>query len=189
MTIDSEPWFVAKDVCEVLTVKNSRDKIVGLDDDEKDDVGISGTIGRQKNMTIISESGLYSSVLTSRKPEAKRFKQWVTSEVRPTISKTGIYGQPVQQKQSQSSQQQPDMALNALETPSAVIELQGAPTRPHNPRATSAILAFQPIGRDVVPATPPFLAKIALTSLRALFALPLHKHSQRRSHHSNQIGT
>ena len=86
-----DPWWVAADVCAVLEIRNSRDAIARLDDDEKDDVAITDTIGRQQMMTTINESGLYSLVLTSRKPQAKAFKKWITSEVLPSIRKTGSY--------------------------------------------------------------------------------------------------
>lgn len=86
-----EPWFVLTDVCRVLDIKNARDAASRLDDDEKDDVGITDAIGRQQKTTVINESGLYSLILTSRKDEAKRFKKWVTSEVLPAIRRTGFY--------------------------------------------------------------------------------------------------
>uniref|UniRef100_UPI0038D1A47B BRO family protein n=1 Tax=Haematospirillum jordaniae TaxID=1549855 RepID=UPI0038D1A47B len=86
-----QPWFVASDVCLALEISNSRDAISRLDDDEKS-VGIADTPGGQQEMNIINESGLYSLILTSRKPAAKRFKKWVTSEVLPSIRKTGSYG-------------------------------------------------------------------------------------------------
>ncbi|QKQ75610.1 Bro-N domain-containing protein [Nostoc sp. TCL240-02] len=89
-----DPWWVAADVCAVLEIKNSRDAIARLDEDEKDDVAITDTIGRQQMMTAINESGLYSLILTSRKAQAKRFKKWVTSEVLPSIRKTGKYELP-----------------------------------------------------------------------------------------------
>lgn len=86
-----EPWWVLADVCKVLSISNNRDAANRLDADEKDDVGIAGTIGRLQETTIINESGLYSLILTSRKPAAKRFKKWVTAEVLPAIRKTGGY--------------------------------------------------------------------------------------------------
>lgn len=89
---DGEPWFVLNEVCAKLEIANPRDAASRLDDDEKDAVGIADAIGRTQKTTIISESGLYSLILTSRRPEAKRFKKWVTSEVLPTIRKTGRYG-------------------------------------------------------------------------------------------------
>ncbi|MBK8508985.1 MAG: Bro-N domain-containing protein [Candidatus Competibacteraceae bacterium] len=86
----NEPWFVAADVCEALTIANSRMALDRLDDDEK---GVSSidTPGGNQELSIINESGLYSLILTSRKPEAKKFKKWVTSEVLPAIRKTGRY--------------------------------------------------------------------------------------------------
>jgi prophage antirepressor-like protein len=89
---NGEPWFVLNEVCAKLDIANPRDAASRLDDDEKDAVGIADTIGRTQTTTIISESGLYSVILSSRKPEAKRFKKWITSEVLPSIRKTGGYG-------------------------------------------------------------------------------------------------
>jgi len=71
---DEEPWFVAKDVCEVLEINNSRQALSRLDDDEKDGVIINDTIGRQPQVQIVNESGLYHLTITSRKPFAKRFR-------------------------------------------------------------------------------------------------------------------
>ena len=88
---DNEPWFVAKDVCECLDVNNSRQALTRLDDDEKDDVILNDTIGRKQEMTTVNEYGLYSLVLSSRKPEAKEFKRWITHEVLPSIRKYGVY--------------------------------------------------------------------------------------------------
>lgn len=90
ISVDGEPWFVAQDVCEALTIGNSRDAVGRLDDDEKG-VGTIDTLGGTQELSIINESGLYSLILTSRKAEAKRFKKWVTSEVLPSIRKTGAY--------------------------------------------------------------------------------------------------
>jgi prophage antirepressor-like protein len=89
-TLDGEPWFVAKDVCDILNISNSSDALSRLDDDEKG-VANTDTLGGKQEMAIINESGLYSLILTSRKPEAKAFKKWITSEVLPTIRKTGSY--------------------------------------------------------------------------------------------------
>lgn len=91
--VDGEPWWVAKDVCDVLDISNSRDAVSALDDDEKADVGISD--GSQiRHMNAISESGLYTLIMRSNKPEAKRFRKWVTSEVLPSIRKRGEYVAP-----------------------------------------------------------------------------------------------
>lgn len=85
------PWFVAKDVCEVLGIANHRDATSRLDDDERDDVGLTDAIGRKQNTTVVNEPGLYNLVLRSDKPEAKAFKRWITHEVLPSIRKTGAY--------------------------------------------------------------------------------------------------
>lgn len=85
-----EPWFVLKDVCAVLGMNNSRMVAERLDEDE---MGVSqiDTLGGKQAMTIVNESGLYSVILRSDKPEAKPFRKWVTSEVLPSIRKHGAY--------------------------------------------------------------------------------------------------
>ena len=88
--INGEPWFVAADICRALEIKNSRDAITRLDDDEKD-VASTDTLGGKQEMTIVNEPGLYTLVLGSRKPEAKAFKRWITHEVIPSIRKSGGY--------------------------------------------------------------------------------------------------
>ena len=86
-----KPWFVAKDLCEGLGISNVGDALSRLDADEKGEVGIADAIGRRQMMAVVYESGLYSLILSSRKEEAKAFKKWVTSEVLPSIRKTGEY--------------------------------------------------------------------------------------------------
>ena len=90
---DGEPWFVAKDVRVALSLGNIASSIAILDDDEKG-LHTVDTPGGPQPVTIVNESGLYSLILRSRKPEAKAFKKWVTSEVLPTIRKTGGYMAP-----------------------------------------------------------------------------------------------
>ena len=90
-TDDGEILFVAADVCKILGLKNHRDAVSRLDDDEKDCVGNSDAIGRIRKTLVINESGLYSLIFMSHKPEAKKFRKWVTSEVLPSIRKTGSY--------------------------------------------------------------------------------------------------
>lgn len=91
---DGEPWFVAKDVCDILEISNGRDAVSRLDEDEKDAVGIADAIGREQQTTIISESGVYALVFTSRKEEAENFKRWIRKEVIPSIRKHGAYMTP-----------------------------------------------------------------------------------------------
>ena len=91
MVIDGSPWFVAKDVCECLDINNSRQALARLDSDEKNTVILNdGTPGNPEK-GIVNEYGLYSLVLSSRKPSAKAFKRWITHEVIPTIRKHGAY--------------------------------------------------------------------------------------------------
>jgi BRO family, N-terminal domain len=90
---DGNPWFVAADVCAALGLDNNRQAVTRLDDDERGVIS-NDTPSGQQEMTIINESGLYSLILGSRKPEAKKFKKWVTSEVLPAIRKTGTYTAP-----------------------------------------------------------------------------------------------
>ena len=87
---DGEPMFVAKDVCAALEIKNSRDALARLDDDEKG-VVLTDTPGGEQQMQAVNEAGLYVLVLSSRKPEAKAFKRWVTHEVLPALRRDGGY--------------------------------------------------------------------------------------------------
>ena len=85
---DGEPWFVAADVCKALEIGNPSQVLVRLEDDEKMNTLISNE-GNQRgnpNMTVVNEPGLYTLILSSRKPEAKVFKRWVTSEILPYVA-------------------------------------------------------------------------------------------------------
>lgn len=93
--VNNEPWFVGKDVASALGYAKTRNAIAThVDDDDKKDAPIQGVLGGEQNMTIINESGLYSLILSSKLPTAKKFKHWVTSEVLPTIRKHGAYMTP-----------------------------------------------------------------------------------------------
>ena len=109
---DGEPWFVLKDVCNVLHIGNSRDVVARLDHDEKG-VGQIDTLGGKQEMTIINESGLYNVILRSDKPEAKPFRKWVTSEVLPTIRRHGMYATPDTVEKMLAD---PDTTIKLLET-------------------------------------------------------------------------
>jgi prophage antirepressor-like protein len=91
--IDDAPWFVATDVSDALGYPSAPQMTRNLDDDEKG-MQIVHTLGGDQELSVISESGLYAAILKSRKPEAKKFKKWVTSEVLPAIRKTGRYVAP-----------------------------------------------------------------------------------------------
>lgn len=90
LTINEAPWWVAADVAGPLALANIRSSLALLDDDEKG-VHTMDTLKGSQSMAIISEAGLYSLILRSRKPEAKQFKRWVTHEVLPAIRRTGTY--------------------------------------------------------------------------------------------------
>ena len=90
---DGEPWFVAKDVCEILDIGDPSKAVDRLDEDETGTTSIRTTAGPRELLTV-NESGVYSLVFTSRKPEAKRFRKWVTGTVLPEIRKTGSYQGP-----------------------------------------------------------------------------------------------
>lgn len=89
--INGEPWFVGKDVCNLLGIANTKDSLSRLDDDERRGVGITDPIGRNQQVTCINESGLYHLIFISRKPEAKSIRRWVTGTVLPSIRRTGSY--------------------------------------------------------------------------------------------------
>lgn len=93
-TINGEPWFVGKDVADILGYSNPAKAISDHVDDEDKGQNDTFTPGGMQIMTIVNESGLYSLVFKSQLPSAKRFKRWVTSEVLPTIRKTGSYQIP-----------------------------------------------------------------------------------------------
>jgi prophage antirepressor-like protein len=96
--IAGEPWFIAKDVCEVLELSNTTKALSKLDEDEKGLTSIQ-TLGGLQELNIVNEPGLYSLILGSRKPEAKQFKRWITHEVIPSIRKTGQYVKPLTEKE------------------------------------------------------------------------------------------
>lgn len=90
VAIDGEPWFVLKDVCEVLGISKYRDVAERLDEDERGSVRVD-TLGGTQRMAAVNESGLYHVIIRSDKPIAKPFRKWVTADVLPTMRKTGGY--------------------------------------------------------------------------------------------------
>lgn len=122
------PHWVLADVCSILEIGNSRKAASRLDDDEKG-VTISDTLGGPQEMTIINESGLWSLVLTSRKPEAKRFKKWLTSEVIPAIRKTGGYMMATPEETPEQ------LAMRAMAVLQATVDRQKAELETAMPKA------------------------------------------------------
>ena len=111
--INDEPWFIALDVAALLEYRDAPSMTRMLDDDEKGTHNLR-TLGGDQQVTIINESGLFSAILSSRKPEAKRVKKWVTSDVLPSIRKTGQY------------RTQPTSELSRLEILQMAIEAEKA---------------------------------------------------------------
>lgn len=108
VTINSEPWFVGKDVAGALGYAKSRNAIAShVSDEDKRDAPIQGTPGGMQTMTMINESGLYALIFGSKLEAAKRFKHWVSSEVLPAIRKHGVYA-------VDELLNDPDMAIKAF---------------------------------------------------------------------------
>jgi len=109
---NGDPWFIAHDVCHMLGLANVGQAVLNLDDDEKDNISISD-VGQQggRDPLIISESGLYSLILRSRKPEAAGFRRWVTREVIPSIRKRGVYAT---EDMAERMLADPDVMIRAL---------------------------------------------------------------------------
>lgn len=112
---EGQPWFVAKDLCDILEISNSRDVFARISDTSKG-VAIIDTPGGRQSMNTVNEAGMYKLVFTSRKPEAEKFTEWVTSEVLPSIRKYGVYA---------TGQLSPHLqVLNQMVQAMAAIELQ-----------------------------------------------------------------
>jgi prophage antirepressor-like protein len=114
--MNKQPYFCAKDVCDILDIKNSRDALAKLDDDEKG-VSVLATPSGDQEMQVVNESGLYHLIFKSRKPEAKVFRKWVTSEVLPQIRKTGRYTPTVVKRMQK--------VHDARQTPFQLVQLNG----------------------------------------------------------------
>ena len=108
LRIDNEPWFVARDVTDALGLDRTATR--RLDEDEKG-VRSMHTQGGEQEVTIITEAGLYSLIMASKKPEAKRFKRWVTHDVLPSIRRHGIYATP---EMAEAALANPDVLIAAL---------------------------------------------------------------------------
>ena len=109
--VDGEPWFAAKDVCDALEIGNSRQALVRLDDDEKGVIS-TDTHGGVQQLQAVNEPGLYTLVLSSRKPEARAFKRWITHEVIPSIRRHGMYATP---QAAEAMLNDPDVMIATLQ--------------------------------------------------------------------------
>ena len=90
LDVDGVPYFVAKDICDILELTNITESLKRVDGEDLTSVKLNSG-GQMREMKIVNESGLYALILLSNKPEAKKFKKWITSEVLPSIRKTGQY--------------------------------------------------------------------------------------------------
>lgn len=122
--INDEPWFVAKDVCMILEHSDVSTAVKRLDDDEKL-IQTMFVSGQNREVWCINEYGLHSLVLSSRKPEAKQFKRWITHEVIPSIRKTGSYGTSIDLSKLSPEMQMFKMTFDAV----AKIQLEAAETK------------------------------------------------------------
>jgi prophage antirepressor-like protein len=134
-------WFVAKDVCDVLGLTNPTMALANLDDDERAKLNL----GRQGECNIINESGLYSLITGSRKPEAKKFKKWVNSEVLPSIRKTGSYSTNKRKTQSTSFSQPIAREMRGMLSLAKLCGLKGKQAILHADEATQKVTGQSPI--------------------------------------------
>lgn len=121
---DGEPWFVAADVAKVLDYRDAHSMVRVLDADEKDTHTVS-TLGGEQTSTIITESGLYHAVLKSRKPEAIKFRKWVTTEVLPSIRKNKAYIKPDATAENIAAAMTPSQQLEFFEKSLALLSKCG----------------------------------------------------------------
>lgn len=132
VVVDGQPCFVAVDACRVLEHTNSRQALRRLDEDQRGYANVY-TLGGYQQLAYVTESGLYALILTSRKPQAKRFRKWVTGEVLPALRRNGYYGHiadgndlPAKRAHYQAlpdtAQARAEMAVAALERVEAAIE-------------------------------------------------------------------
>lgn len=125
--IDDEPWFVATDLCAVLEIVNVSQAVGRLDADEAALYSTEGT-DQRRNMNIVSESGMYALVLGSRKPEARRFKKWVTADLLPTLRRTGRYSLADRAQPLVSADIDPPRIMAAVALANAARKLYGLAT-------------------------------------------------------------
>lgn len=153
---DGSPWFVAVDVCRALEIRDTSNAVARLDDDEKG-TQIIRTLGGEQEFLVINESGLYSLILTSRKPEAKAFKRWVTHEVLPAIARQGYYVAPtaldrleIISVQSQASlienERQIELLNKRMKKIEALLELKAGASEWMSVNAYRVNIGLEPLG-------------------------------------------
>nr|DAF68526.1 MAG TPA: repressor domain protein [Caudoviricetes sp.] len=150
VTIDGEPWFVLKDVCDILELTTPARVAERLDTDEVSLTHLTDSLGRKQTITIINESGLYHVVLRSDKPEAKPFRKWITADVLPTLRKTGSYSTGVQI--DTAKQQRAEAMLNNSRARVASLWLKISDmTTPEYRQVCSSYASAALCGKEVIP--------------------------------------
>lgn len=140
---DGDPWFVARDVCEILELGDVSKAVSRLEDDEKGTNSIT-TLGGIQQMLVVNEPGLYSLILGSRKPEAKTFKRWITHDVIPSIRKSGSYA-PKQMTQAEILAGLAQVTVEIERTANTALEVANKASK----QITNALDIFTaPIDRD-----------------------------------------
>lgn len=183
-----EPWFVAADVAQSLEYRMASDMTRSLDDDEKGTQIVRTPSGDQE-MLVINESGLYSAILKSRKPEAKRFKRWVTHEVLPAIRKTGRYTAPGARPTLPAPTQ--DRVTALLLIGEAVAKVPGV--KPGIAMAATLTCIQENTGlavetlRRALPAANEAICSLNATQLGRLLGLSAKATNQRLAHHGLQF--
>ena len=183
---EGNTWFVAKDVTDALGFRDADKGIRGLDDDEKD-THIVGTLGGNQQVSIINESGLYSCILRSRKPEARRFKRWVTHDVLPNLRRHGFYAMPeatqIVSTHQQSIDMHPAKALEAV-TDYFKVTTESLPSLGEKAKqALMATLTREIIGVECVP-LPKVTEKFwTATELAAEFCISAQKLGRTANEH------
>jgi prophage antirepressor-like protein len=138
--VDEQPWFIATDIAKVLEYRNAPDMVRMLDDDEADThivrIRSENDVEQNRQVTIINESGLFHAILKSRKPEAKRFRKWVTGDLLPTLYREGGYSLV-----DQAEKQRLEASKRITQHQEAAIRLMGKIRREHRPELREAMHA------------------------------------------------
>lgn len=124
--VENEPYFIAKDVCDILELDNVTNALSKLDDDEKLTLKVLRA-GQNRSVNLVSESGLFALIMRSNKPEAKSFRKWVTSEVLPSLRKNGFYGSTKKLNDFIDARDVPYTQVLFNETPVRTITLKEIP--------------------------------------------------------------
>lgn len=171
--VNGKTWFVLKDVCAVLGLGSAHKVADRLDEDERNQIPLTDSLGREQETAVINESGLYNVILRSDKPEAKPFRKWVTSEVLPSVRKHGAYMTPDTIDRMIAS---PEFGIKLLTKLKEEKERRQA-LETENQRQAQIIADFEPIRQyvDIILASPSALATSQIAADYGLSARALNK--------------